>query len=320
MRLTLIGAGTGQGQLLRGFRGTGTNVTAIVGVTDSGGNSGVLRRRLGIPAVGDVRNCLGAQARRGSTWERILTARFTSGRYDGMSIGNLVLATLTRSYGSIGAAADIIQRLTDSRARVVPVSDGSAQVGVVLESGRRVVGEWKVLTRRDRSRIRSVFHRPRLPARKEACRAVERCEAVVLCPGTLFTGVLSTAIAEGLREAILRTRASLVLVLNIMTQPGQTDGMTARDHVAAVEQVLGRRPDRILVNTGRPRTDHLRLYERLGARPVVDDLGRSPAVIRGDFVQRSGPREGTERGTSIPSLPHLIRHHPDKVVRALLRS
>ncbi len=315
MRIALLGAGTGQAQILRGLRGSSARATAIVGVTDNGGHSGLLRRLLRIPAVGDLRNCLAAIAPRGSTWERLLGYRFTEGALDGVSVGNLVLASLAHSTGSVTRAAEQVRGLLGSPHRVLPAGDADAQVGVVLESGARIVGEWKVLQRKDPSPIVRVFHRPAFRATLEACRAVEQADLIALCPGTLYTGVLSCAVARGLPEALRRSRARFVMILNIMTQPGQTAGLTARGHVEAVERAVGRRPDAMIVNTGRPLPSHLRLYARLGARPVEDDLG--PDAVRADLVYRKDARHEVDRGRAIPSLPHLIRHDPRKVARVL---
>lgn len=315
-RFALIGAGTGQAQLLRGLRDSPARLTAIVGVTDNGGHSGLLRRELRIPAVGDLRNCLSALAPAGSTWERLLGWRFTEGAMDGVCPGNLALAALARSLGSLSKAAEHVAREIDTPHRVLPVSDADSQVAVELASGRVIVGEWETLQRKDPSPIVRVFHRPAFTASAAARAAVEEADLVVLCPGTLFTGVLSCAAAKGLPAALARSRGRFAMVLNIMTQPGQTIGLGARGHVEAVERALGRWPDVVIVNTGRPAAAHLRLYARMGAAPVEDDLGRGRGiVVRGDLVYRGNAHAHVLRGRAIPSLPHLIRHDPARLAR-----
>jgi uncharacterized cofD-like protein len=301
-RIALIGAGTGQAQLLRGLRDQRARVKAIVGITDNGGHSGLLRRELGIPAVGDLRNCLAALAPTGSAWERLLGWRFTEGALDGVSPGNLALAALTRSLGSLALAAERVAEAMGTAHRALPVADADAQVG-----------EWEALRRKDPSPIARVFHKPAFQASPAARAAVEKADGIVLCPGTLYTGVLSCAVARGLPEALRRSRGRFAMVLNIMTQPGQTLGLTARGHVEAVERALGRRPDAVILNRGRPAAAHLRLYARLGAKPVLDDLGKAPGIVRADLVYRGNSHEQVERGRSIPSLPHLIRHDPKRL-------
>jgi uncharacterized cofD-like protein len=314
LRITLVGAGTGQAQLLRGLRRHPVETTAIVGITDNGGHTGILRRNFGIPAVGDVRNCIAALADKGSLWERMLTSRLE----DGSNVGNLLLLSALRSTGSLSRACRSLEDMMGAAEHVMPVADDDAQVGVELESGTRIVGEWDIIRRTDASRVRKVFHRPALKASTAAVASVREADLVVLSPGTLFTGVLSCATATGLPQAIRRTRARLGYVLNIMTQPGQTIGMSARDHVDAVRQAVGRRPDTVIVNTGRPLRSHLRLYAKDGAEPVRDDLGTEPWIVRTDLVARRGVRD-LRSGTPIRALPHLIRHDPAKLARIVLR-
>ena len=77
-----IGGGTGLSTLLRGLKEHTSNLTAIVTVADDGGSSGVLREELGIPPVGDIRNCIVALADAEPLMSEVLQYRFpgTDGR------------------------------------------------------------------------------------------------------------------------------------------------------------------------------------------------------------------------------------------------
>jgi uncharacterized cofD-like protein len=57
---------------------------------------------------------------------------------------------------------------------------------------------------------------------------------VVLGPGSLYTSIIPNLLVDGVVDAIARTKAVRVLVLNIMTQDGETEGYTAADHVRAI--------------------------------------------------------------------------------------
>ena len=61
-KIAALGGGHGLSTLLRGLKEHTSNLTAIVTVADDGGSSGKLRDQLGVPAVGDIRNCLVALA------------------------------------------------------------------------------------------------------------------------------------------------------------------------------------------------------------------------------------------------------------------
>ncbi len=75
-RVVALGGGTGLSALLRGLKEHTSNLTAVVTVADDGGSSGVLRAELGIPAVGDIRNCIVALADAEPLMGRLLQYRF----------------------------------------------------------------------------------------------------------------------------------------------------------------------------------------------------------------------------------------------------
>jgi uncharacterized cofD-like protein len=75
-RIVAIGGGTGLSVLLRGLKEHTSNLTAVVTVADDGGSSGKLRQILGIPPVGDIRNCLVALADAEPLMGELLQYRF----------------------------------------------------------------------------------------------------------------------------------------------------------------------------------------------------------------------------------------------------
>ena len=78
-RIVAIGGGTGLSALLRGLKEHTSNLTAVVTVADDGGSSGVLRQSLGIPPVGDIRNCIAALADAEPLMNDLLQYRFPGG-------------------------------------------------------------------------------------------------------------------------------------------------------------------------------------------------------------------------------------------------
>lgn len=306
MRIVTIGGGTGQGQLLRGLARRGVKVTGIVGVTDNGGHSGALRRAYGIPAVGDLRNCLRALAD-DSPLARVLDFRFASAELEGASAGNLLLAGMTLSEGSLAKAAAALSKPLGLRGTVLPVSDGDAQIAAELEDGRTIVGEWNLIRRKPRTAIARLFHDRPLIARADVLAAVRRTDLVVLAPGSLRTGIVSVLLAVGLKEALARAR--VLQVLNLLTQPGQTDGFSARDHVAEVARYLGREPDVVLSNSKRPPA-----WALDGAEVVA------PIGVKADLLERISPADRALRArpSKFVSGPHLVRHDPERLAAAIL--
>jgi uncharacterized cofD-like protein len=322
-RVVCIGGGTGQSQILRGLSRYPLDITALVGVTDNGGHSGVLRRIFGIPQVGDVRNCLASLADDGRLLTQLLKHRFREGALEGASLGNLIVCGLLRQRGSLSKAIDALRLELGVPHTILPVSDQSTHVCADLADGRMVRGEWEIIRRAPRAPIRRVFHWPVVECLSECVLAIARADLIVFCPGSLMTGIISAVLTRGVPTALRVSRALKVQAVNIMTQPGQTDGMSARDHIETLSHYLGIAPDVALVNRKRPPEKWLRLYRRDGSEPVrLDVLGlRETRVVLADFLEPEGKDVlslyDRPAGKDQQAGPHFIRHDPDKVARVL---
>ncbi len=305
-RVVAMGGGTGLPVLLRGLKAHTHQITAVVTVTDDGGSSGRLRGELGIPPPGDIRNCLVALAGAEPLMQRLFQHRFTRGTLAGHAFGNLFIGALTELFGDFRAAVRAASHVLRIHGQVLPSTDRQVQVCAELADGTVAEGETAVTSAR--SRIRRVFLQPPDAAPvPEALRAVEEADLVVLGPGSLFTSVLPNLLVRGMAEAVRASPAEKVFVVNVMTQPGETDGFTASDHVRVVLEHLG--PglvDRVVVNTGAVEPERLARYRRQGADQVRVDRdalrAMDLAVTEGDLVNRD----------------ELIRHDPDALAAAVL--
>ena len=323
MHIVTLGSGTGQATLLRGLRKQSCQITAIVGVTDNGGHSGQLRRQLNIPQVGDTRQCLAALVDGESPWARLLQHRFTTGDLDGVSVGNLILAALAAEHGSLNAAVADIRMAGGLTQRVLPVSDGDTQIGAELDDGRLAIGEWQIIQRRPATPVRRLFLDPPTRAHAAVTEAVDAADLLVICAGSLLTGVIAVLLHAGVKEALCRSRAPIVHVLNLMTQPGQTDGYTARQHLAALQPYLGRPVDAVLVNTAPLPAELLRMYEPQGGQPVVNDLTEDDAsLLAADLVEHPNPEAlrayARPQAAGMRVGMHLIRHDADKLAARIM--
>ena len=322
-RVVCIGGGTGQSQVLRCLSRYPLDITALVGVTDNGGHSGQLRRIFGIPQVGDIRNCLASMADDKHLFTELLKYRFTEGDLEGVSLGNLLVSALIRTKGSLSAGIEALGRALGVPHTILPVSDHSTQVCAELADGRMIRGEWEIIRRVPRAPITRLFHWPVVECIPECVLAIARADMIVFCPGSLMTGIISAILTRGLRPALRISPALKVQVVNVMTQPGQTDGMSARDHIETLSQYLGIAPDVAVVNSKKPPAKWLRVYRRDGSETVrfdVDGL-RETRVVKADLLEPAGKDVLTlyERagGKGQTSGPHFIRHDPAKLGRTL---
>jgi uncharacterized cofD-like protein len=317
-RIVALGGGTGLPALLRGLRqarrtGPGRAaredrecLTAIVTVADDGGSSGRLREAYGILAPGDIRNCLLALSDGDPTLATLFGYRF-NGRGDvaGHSLGNLILAALSQLESRFDRAVDRAGDLLGAQGRVLPAT--SAAVGLVAElvDGSRVEGESRITTVGRPIRILRLepCDAPPLP---QALAAVEAADCVVIGPGSLYTSLIPVLLVRGLTDAIARSGARVVLVMNLMTQPGETNGYSARDHLRALR---AHAPipvhDVILNDTAVPEALRQR-YASEGAVPLTVEASALDAfgcgIWTGDLLAAG----------------EQVRHDPQKLARAVL--
>lgn len=235
--IVALGGGHGLSAILRGLKLYTDDLTAIVTVADDGGGSGVLREDLGMPPPGDIRNCMEALADTESLMQRLLAYRFPDGRLAGQAFGNLLLAALDGISDSFDQAVARMSEVLAIAGRILPVTNDSVQLEATFENGASVWGESKISAakKEQNCRIHHVRllpeHTPALPA---AVEAIRNAEVILLGPGSLYTSVIPNLLVDGVSEAVAESAALKIYVCNIMTQDGETEGMTAQDHVAAL--------------------------------------------------------------------------------------
>ena len=270
-RVVAIGGGTGLSTLLRGLKEYTSNLTAVVTVADDGGSSGVLRTELGIPPVGDIRNCIAALADSESLMNQLLQYRFPvepgtaeSQGLAGHAVGNLLIAAMTAiEEGDFEEGVRQINRILAVRGRVVPVSATPLTLHARLTDGTVVDGQSVVMRTPGIERV-WVTPDDVLPS-ADALEAIADAELIVLGPGSLYTSLLPSLLIPGIRDALLAASAPRLYVCNVATQAGETSGYDLAAHVEAL--VAHTRPgiaDVILAN------NHFsaREPERWSAEPV----------------------------------------------------
>ena len=278
-KIVAIGGGNGLSTMLRGLKLHTRNLTAIVTVADDGGGSGVLRQDLGMPPPGDIRNCMQALANVEPVMEQLLGYRFTEGSLTGQAFGNLLLAALNGISNSFDQAVARMSEVLAITGRVLPVTNADVRLEAFFENGSRVIGESKIFQfkKEQDCRIKQVRLLPENPpALPEALRAIEEADLVLLGPGSLYTSVIPNLLVDGIVEAICSCFALKIYICNIMTQDGETEGMTASDHVAALlRHGAPGLVDICLANSAPVRPGLVEKYRAEDAVPIVVD---KPAI------------------------------------------
>lgn len=311
LRIVSIGGGTGLATLLRGLKRYAraaqgaVEVTAVVTVTDDGGSSGRLRRDFDVLPPGDIRNCMVALSQDEALLAKLFNYRFAGGRgLKGHSFGNLFLTAMTHLTGDFATAVRQSAEVLAVGGRIFPSTGSNVRLEATLEDGQQVFGESKIgRSRRPIAEVRLVPSQAK--PLKETLDAIAEADIITLGPGSLFTSVIPNLLVSGIPRAIAKSTAWKVYFVNLMTQPGETLGLTASDHVRMVTQHCpsnGRGVlDICVVNSGLLGSGAVRAYGAKAAQPVFNDIDElrdmGLRVITTDLVRKAGRTE-----------PSKIRH------------
>jgi uncharacterized cofD-like protein len=319
-RIVALGGGSGLPGLLLGLKrayfgaspaidpaADRSLLTAIVTMADDGGSSGRLRRHYQVPPPGDIRNCLLALAEADPRVLALFDFRFPgNGDVGGHSLGNLILTALGEIENDFHAGVQHGASLLGVRGQVLPATDEPVTLSAEFVDGSTADGESAIAgTKR---LIRRLTLHPRdagaLPA---AVRAIESADAVVIAPGSLYTSLIAVLLVKDIAAALAHRRVPAIMVMNLMTEPGETDGYTAVDHVLALRRHA---PDvavrDILLHAAPIPADLASHYASRGSvqlrqdRPLLDALGYR--TFEGDLLA-TGPK---------------VRHDPDKLAAAVI--
>jgi uncharacterized cofD-like protein len=322
IKVVCLGGGTGLSSVLSGFKQVAQqspfqirghslglkNITAVVTVSDDGGSSGRLRDQFQTPAPGDIRNCMVALASDESLMTQLFRYRFGgNGELHDHSLGNLLLTALTDITGDFLQAVKLSSQVLAIEGRILPSTSENVTLRALLEDGSEVLGETNIS--RAPAAIRQVFLAPAtcrpLP---EALEAIRQADIVTIGPGSLFTSLLPNLVVQGMAEALKTSPALKLFIGNLMTQPRETIGLTASQHIEALYRHLSTGPffDHALLNSEPISESMLQKYAREGAGPVVNDLAD---------LQRLGL---TVHLRPLHQEATLVRHHPVKLAEAIL--
>lgn len=299
-----LGGGTGLANLLKGAKRLPVaSLTAVVTVTDDGGSSGRLRQEFGVPAPGDVRSCLVALAEDDALLARLFSFRFPGeGPTGGHSLGNLFMIALAQLVGDFPQAVRLAGEVLRTRGQVLPATEANVHLVAETKGGELVVGETAIAAAGPPKRLAlSPADAPALPA---VVQALRQADMVVLGPGSLFTSIAPNLLVRGVAEALAESRAFVVYVANLVTQPGETDGFSLGDHVAALRQLApSLRLDVVLANSAPLPPEVAARYRAAGAQPVLPERLAGVRVVARELLL------ATPEGT--------VRHDPGKLAAAL---
>ena len=249
-RIVAFGGGHGLAAALGAWRRLTTELTAVVTVADDGGSSGRIRREMPVLPPGDLRMALAALAgedERGRELATLLQHRFGgTGVLAGHPVGNLMLTGLTEMYGGdTTRALGELGRLLGCCGRVLPMADVPLDLVARVETTdpddpertRTIRGQVAIAA--SPGHVREILvSPPDPPVHPAVLEAIAAADVVSLGPGSWYTSVLPHLLVPRLRVALAAAQARVVVVLNLVPQPGETDGFSPEEHLNVLQAHL----------------------------------------------------------------------------------
>jgi len=309
LRVVAIGGGTGLSTLLKGLKrfvqapADGVPVpsskpsirdlSAVVTVSDDGGSSGRLRKELNMLPPGDIRNCIVALSEDEALLSKLFRHRFDKGSgLEGHSFGNLFLAALTSLTSDFSEAVRLSSEILLTRGHIYPATTSNIELEALMEDGTRVRGETRITA--SKGRIRELFLiPPGVGPMPQTLEAIAQADLITIGPGSLFTSLIPNLLVRGISEAIVESRATKVYICNLMTQANESLGLSAADHIRALNRhAQGQIFDYALLNRIPVSEEMKAKYATEGACQIVNDLDAIEAMgvipVLGDYLEDAG--------------------------------
>ena len=305
-KVVVLGGGTGMSNLLSGLKQYPLDITAIVSVCDDGRSTGILREEFNIPAVGDIRRVLVALSETEPLVMDLFNHRFkTNSDLDGHTVGNLLLTAASEIRGNLSDGIEALSKVLNLKGKVVPLTEDNVTLMAKLDDGTIIEGEHNITLRDEKSKIKKLYYKDRAIATKEALEAIREADLILFSMGSLFTSIIPNLLIDSVVKEIENSKAKIMYVCNMMTQPGETDDFKVSDHLKKLNEYLGKRKvDVVLVNTG--------IIDEKMAKFYETEEQKDPVLLDKTTVEKMNVKIISDDFTYI-TVNNLLRHDNIKV-------
>ncbi len=310
-KVVAIGGGTGLNSVLKGLKKYTDNITAIVTVSDYGEPVTPSRQMLDTLPLNDIKDSLIALSANENDMSQLLNHKFTGGRLESLSFGDIYLLAMQESYRDFAESVKQTSSILNMTGKVLPVTLDEIKICAELDDGTVIESKNRIpeLVNEKISKINRVFINPSncKPA-PGVLEAIAEADAIIIGPGSLYTNIIPNLLVKGVSKAIKESNAFKVYVSNLMTEPGQTDNYSLSEHIRAINEHAGKGViEYCIYDTGEITPEFIRRYNMEGAELVEQDT--SKAKIEGvNLIQRN--------------LSHIdgefIRHNPDAIAASII--
>jgi uncharacterized cofD-like protein len=238
-KVVILGGGTGTSFVVKGLKYFPIDLTCVITVSDDGSSTGRLRKEFSTPAVGDIRKVLSNLSTLPDEIRDVMEYRLkTTSDLNGHALGNLVLTSLISETGSLQTSIKYLSKLLDVKSKVLPLSEDYLTLMGRTIDGEIIEGEEEIT--KANKKYKEFFYKEEPHVLPEVFEAIKEADLIILSAGSLYTSVMPHIICKDVCKAIRESKAKLMYICNVMTQPGETDGFGVSDHVNSLEQYIGK--------------------------------------------------------------------------------
>ncbi len=311
-KIVCLGGGVGTANLIKGLKRYFEDITVILSMADDGGSSGRLRRLYNIPPPGDLVSCMAALTDKSSYVYKLLSYRFLGDRYGsdtdlpGHKLGNLIMVALRDITGSFEKAISLFQEMFGVKGEFLPATVQNVTIYARTIEGKLIYGEEKIdLGKYPGKRILDkVFLKPEsAKSNPLAIKSIKDADIIIAGPGDLYTTILPVLIVSGVKEALKKSKALKIFVVNVTNKPFETKGYNSTDYIVAIERHLGLFPfNQVVVNNNfSAKIPSKYKYQYV---PITNSLKSNIKIIKSDMVDEN----------------FAIYHNPSKLAKTIMEN
>lgn len=289
-KVVILGGGTGTSTLVRGLKQFPVDISVVVSVCDDGKSTGKLREEFDIPAVGDLRKVIASLSDTEPLFESLLEYRFnTTSDLNGHAVGNLLLAALCNITGNMSDGIKSLSKVLNLKGKVLPLTEDNVVLMGVMEDDSIVEGEHNI-TKEDK-KIKDIYYKKEPVINPTVIKDIIDADMIILSMGSLYTSIACNLISKDVINAIDKSKAKILYVCNMFTQPGETDDFTVSDHIKVLNRYLGKRKiEMVIINDGKIPKHFIDKYKTEEEKdPVMIDKSNLNAmnikIIKDNFIK-----------------------------------
>lgn len=314
-KVVCLGGGIGTVNLIKGLKDHFADISVVISMADDGGSSGRLRRLYNVPPPGDLVSCMSTLLKdNNSSIAKLLTYRFKGDRYGkdkdlgGQKVGNLILTAMLDITGNFEEAIELFKKTFNIEGNFFPATTEAVSISAKTVEGKIIHREETIDTGKYRGKriLEKVFLNPTdAKVNPKFIESLYEADVIIAGPGDLYTTILPVLIVKGVKDALEKSKAQKIFIINVTNKPFETRGYNVNDYMLAVKRHLSTFPfEKIIVNNNyTPKIPPELKYKYVN----VNGLKKSPNTV--DFIE-----------SDLVDEDFPLYHNPQKLAKVVLEN